>query len=112
MYFETGGADLSSPAPINPPQEPPQSRSPPTQDVTPVVEAYDEGDRAGTPQQAIDEDEALARRLMQEEVDQQSVSGNDGVRTPIAARNDVLVHPDVDYDVPYRYSSRGRGIMC
>ena len=61
-----------------------------------------------------DEDEALARRLMQEDVDQAGPKGenayNDGVRSPIAARNDILVHPDEDYDRYYRgYGSRGRG---
>ena len=60
---------------------------------------------------SIDEDEALARQLMQEEVDN-SGSGNgnsDGVRSPIAARQDILVHPDMDYDQAYGYPSRGRG---
>ena len=48
---------------------------------------------------------------MQEEVDN-SASGNgnsDGVRSPIAARQDILVHPDMDYDQAYGYTSRGRG---
>ena len=54
----------------------------------------------------IDEDEALARRLMQEDVDQVGTS-NGGVRSPIAARNDILVG-DVDYDTPL-YRPPGRG---
>lgn len=65
--------------------------------------------------QDIDEDEALARRLMQEDVDQSASTAdnnldNSGVRSPIAARNDILVHPDMDYDT-YRYPSRRRGIQ-
>jgi hypothetical protein len=51
---------------------------------------------------------------MQEDIDLAHPSRedayNDGVRSPIAARNDILVHPDLDYDTQYRpYSSRGRG---
>ena len=55
----------------------------------------------------IDEDEALARQLMQEEVDRAG-NNNDGVRSPIAAREDILVG-DADYDRPL-YRPPGRGI--
>jgi hypothetical protein len=66
-------------------------------------------------QNTMDEDEALARRLMQEDLDQQEAQAgpsNDGVRSPIAARNDILVHPDTDYDTQYGFSTprRGRGM--
>lgn len=69
-----------------------------------------------TPAHNIDEDEALARRLMQEDIDQAPTANNsnDGVRSPIMARNDILVHPDVDYDSHYGYTTRrglGRGRM-
>lgn len=57
----------------------------------------------------MDEDEALARRLMQEDIDNSGNGNNDGVRSPIAARQDILVHPDMDYDQAYGYPSRGRG---
>ena len=61
----------------------------------------------------IDEDEALARRLMQEDVDESGQ--NQGVRSPIPQRNDILVDPSTDYFTPSYgygggYSSRGRGI--
>jgi len=78
----------------------------------------------------IDEDEALARRLMQEDVEQAdtttttttttttnptataaTASDNDGVRSPIPQRHDVLVDPATDYySTSYPYTaSRGRG---
>jgi hypothetical protein len=51
---------------------------------------------------------------MQEDIDQsasgqRASSSDDDVRSPIAARNDILVHPDMDYDESYGYISRGRG---
>ena len=60
-----------------------------------------------------DEDEALVRRLVQEDVDQAGPSGaatyNDGVRSPIVVRNDILV---LGCDTHYRgYGGRGRGIF-
>lgn len=66
-------------------------------------------------QDTMDEDEALARRLMEEDLEQQETRGgpsNDGVRSPIAARNDILVHPDMDYDNQYGFGAgrRGRGM--
>jgi hypothetical protein len=69
------------------------------------------------PVQDIDEDEALARRLMQEEVDQSSTStsAGAGVRSPIPQRNDILVDPSTDYFTPSfgyggGYSRGGQGI--
>ena len=61
----------------------------------------------------VDEDEGLLRQLLQEDVDQAGPSGgatyNDCLRSPIAAS---LVHPDMDYDTPYRgCGGRGRGIF-
>jgi len=124
LYFETGGADLSGPPPAGPPPEPPQPplrQTPPARPI--VIEDENEEelfpDSRGPPaaQNIMDEDEALARRLMQEEIEQQETHGGssaDGVRNPIAARNDVLVHPDTDYDThQYGYGSRrpGRGIL-
>ena len=86
------------------------SRTPsPPGDVDDIEELFEPTHDSGTPSHHIDEDEALALRLMQEDVDRRTNSSNDGVRSPIAARNDVLVHPDMDYDSSYRYLSRGRG---
>ena len=117
LYFETGGVDLAASAPSNPPPQPPIQRAA----SPPEVEDLDDfasNVRGGiaVPENDIDEDEALARRLMQEDVDQAGPTGgaayNDGVRSPIAARNDILVHPDMNYDDHYRgYGSRGRGIF-
>jgi len=123
LYFETGGADLSGPPPAGPPPEPPQPalhQTPPAGPI--IIEDEDEEDLfpsgRGPPaaQNTVDEDEALARQLMQEEIEQQEVHGEssgDGVRSPIASRSDILVHPDTDYDThQYGYGSRrpGRGI--
>jgi UBX domain-containing protein 7 len=113
LYFETGGADLSGRAAASDSPPPLVSRtpSPPNRDVQNPREDIGGSE---TPTPNIDEDEALARRLMQEDVDQSVPTAennldNSGVRSPIAARNDVLVHPDMDYDA-YRYPSRRRGI--
>ena len=115
LYFETGGVDLAPSGPTNPPPRPPVQRaaSPPVVDLDDFAGNVQGG--AAVPENVIDEDEALARRLMQEDVDQAGPSAgttfNDGVRSPIAARNDILVHPDMDYDSQYRgYGSRGRGM--
>jgi len=68
--------------------------------------------------QDIDEDEALALRLMQEEVDQSGPGNDGGVRSPIPQRDDILVDPSTDYfnssSASYGYGGgygrRGRGI--
>jgi hypothetical protein len=105
LYFETGGADLTGTAPSRPPPEQPAPRQTPPRET---INLDDIPDDIGPTQSAalnVNDDEALARRLMQEDIDSQP----DAVRSPIAARNDILVHPDEDYDVPYGYSAR-RGI--
>jgi hypothetical protein len=86
--------------------------SSPPRDVDDFEELFEPAHESETPAHHIDEDEALALRLMQEDVDQSgrtTNNSNDGVRSPIAARNDILVHPDMDYDSSYGYLSRGRG---
>jgi hypothetical protein len=122
LFFETGGVDLSGPPPARPPPEPPQfprHQTPPAGPGPVIVEDDDELDTgSGIPpaaQDTMDEDEALARRLMEEDLEQQETRGgpaNDGVRSPIAARNDILVHPDTDYDNQYVFGAgrRGRGM--
>jgi UBX domain-containing protein 7 len=121
LFFETGGVDLSGPTPSAPPPPPPaRSVGPRTPSPPPIVQDTEElfesdsGSRA--PAHDIDEDEALARRLMQEDIDRAPTANNsnDAVRSPIMARNDILVHPDMDYDTHYGYASRrglGRGRM-
>lgn len=55
---------------------------------------------------------------MQEDLEQQEQEArggpsNDGVRSPIAARNDILVHPDMDYDTEYGYPPEDRAeVLC
>ena len=113
LFFETGGMDLASAVPTNPPPPPPPQaeRRPSPPNVVDVNDIPDDMQETGAATHDIDEDEALARRLMQEDIDNTgSGNGNgDGVRSPIAARQDILVHPDMDYDQSYRYASRGRG---
>jgi hypothetical protein len=114
LYFETGGVDLAPSIPTNPLPRPPVQRAASPPEVVDLDDFPENVGGPGVPDDDIDEDEALARRLMQEEVDLAGPSGgaayNDGVRSPIAARNDILVHPDMDYDTPYRgYGGRGRG---
>lgn len=116
MFFETGGIELAASAPTNPPPPPPPvvvvPRTATPQNPIDVDELDDILD-SSAPAHNIEDDEALARRLMQEDIDEAGPSGsanNDGVRSPIAARNDILVHPDMDYHQPYMYPSRGRGI--
>jgi len=116
LYFETGGVDLAPSVPTNPSPRPPVQRAASPPEVLDVGDFAENVGGTGVPENDIDEDEALARRLMQEDVDQAgpSLGGtyNDGVRSPIAARNDILVHPDMDYDTHYRgYGGRGRGIL-
>ena len=106
MYFETGGADLTGTAPSRPPPEPPARRTPPRETID--VDDIPEDSLAAESLPNTDEDEALARRLMQEDIDSQP----EGVRSPIAARNDILVHPDTDYDAPYGYPSRRGAFIC
>jgi hypothetical protein len=113
LYFESGGVDLAGLAPTHPPPEPPSQ----TTSLHEVIDVDDMPDIVATPGPTgptIEDDEAFARRLMQEDVDLSaptgSTSNNDGVRSPIRARNDILVHPDEDYDAPYSYARRGRGI--
>lgn len=77
------------------------------------IEIEDDDEIPLPPVHNIDEDEALARRLMQEDVDESGQ--NQGVRSPIPQRNDILVDPSTDYFTPSYgygggYSSRGRGI--
>jgi UBX domain-containing protein 7 len=111
LFFETGGMDLAATAPTNPPPPPPAERRPEPPDVVDVDNFPVDTQETGAAAHDIDQDEALARRLMQEDIDN-SGSGNgnnDGVRSPIAARQDILVHPDMDYNQSYRYASRGRG---
>ena len=110
LYFETGGADLSARIPVRPAPPPP----PPVRERTPSpqvqeVDVYEEEDLYGQEQaqtNSVDDDEAFARRLMQEEVENSELPESNGMRSPIAARNDILVHPDTDYDDPYQYPSR------
>lgn len=121
LYFETGGIDLSGSPPPQPPPPPPQlprHQTPPSRPI--IIEDDDDVDALTgqpiVPPDTMDEDEALARRLMQEDIDRQEAQGgpsNDDVRSPIAARNDILVHPDTDYDTQYRFGTRTprRGIL-
>ena len=119
MFFETGGIDLSGPTPVNPPPPVPstQPRQPATGvSATDYIEIDDEEETStpSRPLQDIDEDEALARRLMQEEVDRSGTGDDTGVRSPIPQRNDILVDPSTDYFTPSYgygggYPSRGRG---
>ena len=81
LYFETDGADLSGPTPAGPPPPPPPQpvapRTPsPQQNVEAMEELFQSASRSGTPTHNIDEDEALARRLMQEEVDRGPTATN------------------------------------
>lgn len=111
LFFETGGVDLAGAAPTNPPPPPPQAQRPPEPPDIVDVDTFPDDRETGAATQDIDQDEALARRLMQEDIDN-SGSGrdnHDGVRSPIAARQDILVPPDMAYDQPYLYASRGRG---
>jgi UBX domain-containing protein 7 len=109
LYFESGGMDLSGPPPSHPPPAPPQQQAPGPQiiDVDDMSDIVETG--SPSPDPNIEDDEAFARRLMQEDVDFHGpVTDNDGIRSPIAARNDILVHPDEDYDyVPRGLARRG-----
>lgn len=111
LFFETGGVDLAGTAPTNPPPPPPQAQRHPEPPEIVDVDDFPDDRETGAATQDIDQDEALARRLMQEDIDSSgSGKGNDdGVRSPIAARQDILVHPDMGYDQPYPYASLGRG---
>lgn len=121
LFFETGGVDLSGPTPSAPPPPPPPEpvapRIPsPRPNVEDIEDLFESASGAGTPAHNIDDDEALARRLMQEDLDRAPTTNNsnDGVRSPIMARNDILVHPDMDYDSHYGFPSHrrvGRGRM-
>lgn len=118
LYFESGGIDLGPPS-TNLPPSVPGNRTPSQHEIIEVDDLPDveEEQRATGP--TIEDDEAFARRLMQEDVDLSAPAANasndDGVRSPIRARNDILVHPDEDYDSPYpAYSPlarRGRGMF-
>jgi hypothetical protein len=115
LFFETDGADLSGHTPARESPPPIAARTPSPRNID-VENVGEDSGGSGTPTQNIDEDEALARRLMQEDVDQSTPTAdnnlsNGGVRSPIAARNDILVHPDMDYDTQYRYPSRRRGMQ-
>ena len=118
LFFETGGVDLSGPTPVNPP---PRTTPSLVQRTPPPPPKHDDDEdfedlilsNSGTGTSGynnVDEDEALARRLMQEDIDHVPAVSNtgDGLRSPIAARNDILVHPDMDYDTHYGYRIRGR----
>lgn len=105
--------ELAASTPTNPPPPPPPvvPRTATPQNLI-DVDDFDDMIDASAPEHNIEDDEALARRLMQEDIDEAGPSehaNNDGVRSPIAARNDILVHPDMDYHQPYMYPSRGRG---
>jgi UBX domain-containing protein 7 len=119
LYFESGGIDLGPP-PTNPPPPVPGNRTPSQHEIIEVDDLPDlEEEQRGTGP-TIEDDEAFARRLMQEDVDLSApaanASNNDGVRSPIRARNDILVYPDEDYDSPYPayspFPHRGRGMSC
>jgi hypothetical protein len=119
LYFETGGMDLSGPPPTHAPPPVPTNRSPSPHQVIDVDELPDLVETEGSSDPNIEDDEAFARRLMEEEVNSSgppgvSTGNDDGVRSPIRARNDILVHPDEDYDSAYPYAPyprRGRGIF-
>ena len=68
LYFESGGIDLGPPS-TNPPPSVPGNRTPSQHEIIEVDDLPDveEEQRATAP--TIEDDEAFARRLMQEDVD-------------------------------------------
>ena len=99
---------MTGTAPTRPPPEPPRRPTPPRETIN--VDDIPDEILAMENLPNTDHDEALARRLMEEDLDSATRQNDEGVRSPIAARNDILVHPDADYDSHYGYPSR-RGTL-
>jgi hypothetical protein len=117
LYFETDGADLTHPstttepvtAPTRAPPPPPPAQLPP---VTHDLIDLDEEDDFPAPTlvHSIDSDEALARRLMEEDLERNDpVRPDGGVRSPIPQRSEILVDSGTDnfHPSPFQLGMRG-----